>query len=412
MSGASRLACLKRNSCFASAAASIFMQTPRTNLFLTFSNYPPTHTRRIESTLILEDPFSDEEIEGFIGLYNEMVERLPNKDVNSTPTKLKPLEENLEERISAAVNLDRDGNVEDGLGEEEKEEQRRTKEAKSRATVLEMIGDIRHADEKPPENVLFICKLNPVTDDDDLELIFSRFDQDCKADIMRDPDNGDSLNYGFIEFNSKEAATEAYLKMNNALIDDRRVKVDFSQSVAKLWKTRKNPGLNRMGANSGGDRGRGGGGNNDDKRGTNGRGDGETRKGPLMLGGFKPKATPTEMTWVPPPGRGSDDRKRMRSRSSHSDDGNSSDGDSDSGSGSGSSSNGNGSRISSCSSSSDDSDCSSIDLKKKKKRKKHKNDKKSKKEKKKKASKKSKKKDKKEKKKKEKERKRHKVAKR
>ena len=38
-----------------------------------------------------------------------------------------------------------------------------------------MLEDLPDADIKPPDNVLFICKLNPVTQDDDLELIFSRF---------------------------------------------------------------------------------------------------------------------------------------------------------------------------------------------------------------------------------------------
>lgn len=37
------------------------------------------------------------------------------------------------------------------------------------------IGDIPDRDVKPPENVLFVCKLNPATQDEDLELIFSRF---------------------------------------------------------------------------------------------------------------------------------------------------------------------------------------------------------------------------------------------
>jgi peptidyl-prolyl cis-trans isomerase-like 4 len=49
------------------------------------------------------------------------------------------------------------------------------KEAKSRATILEMVGDLPDADIAPPENVLFVCKLNPVTSDEDLEIIFSRF---------------------------------------------------------------------------------------------------------------------------------------------------------------------------------------------------------------------------------------------
>ena len=49
------------------------------------------------------------------------------------------------------------------------------KEARAQATILEMIGDLPEADVAPPENVLFVCKLNPVTTDDDLEIIFSRF---------------------------------------------------------------------------------------------------------------------------------------------------------------------------------------------------------------------------------------------
>lgn len=58
---------------------------------------------------------------------------------------------------------------------EEITEMQRNKEAKARATILEIVGDIPDADIAPPENVLFVCKLNPVTNDDDLEIIFSRF---------------------------------------------------------------------------------------------------------------------------------------------------------------------------------------------------------------------------------------------
>ena len=46
---------------------------------------------------------------------------------------------------------------------------------------------------------------------------------------------GDSLNYAFIEYDNEGSCIEAYNKMNNVLIDDRRIKVDFSQSVSKLW---------------------------------------------------------------------------------------------------------------------------------------------------------------------------------
>jgi peptidyl-prolyl cis-trans isomerase-like 4 len=42
------------------------------------------------------------------------------------------------------------------------------------------------------------------------------------------------LQYAFIEFDKREDAEQAYFKMQNVLVDDRRIWVDFSQSVAKL----------------------------------------------------------------------------------------------------------------------------------------------------------------------------------
>lgn len=58
---------------------------------------------------------------------------------------------------------------------EEIVEMQKEKEAKARETILEIIGDIPVVGMAPPENVLFVCKLNPATNDDDLEIIFSRF---------------------------------------------------------------------------------------------------------------------------------------------------------------------------------------------------------------------------------------------
>jgi len=115
------------------------------------------------------------------------------------------------------------------------EEEWRKRQDTSRAVVLEMLGDRPTANVEAPDNVLFVCKLNPYTTDEDLELIFARFDSSANAEIVRDPDTGVSLQYAFVEFTSSEACNEAYLKMNNALVDDRRIKVDFSQSVAKVW---------------------------------------------------------------------------------------------------------------------------------------------------------------------------------
>lgn len=61
----------------------------------------------------------------------------------------------------------------------------REKEAHNRAVVLEMIGDLPEADAKPPANMLFICKLNPVTTEEDLDIIFSRFGTITSCDIIR-----------------------------------------------------------------------------------------------------------------------------------------------------------------------------------------------------------------------------------
>ena len=112
----------------------------------------------------------------------------------------------------------------------------RENETHSRAVLLEMIGDLPDVDAKPPEESLFVCRLNPVTTDEDLEIIFSRFGKVVTCDIIRDHKTGDSLNFAFVTFATKEEAEAAYFKMDNVLIDDRRVHVDFSQSMQSLWK--------------------------------------------------------------------------------------------------------------------------------------------------------------------------------
>jgi hypothetical protein len=48
-----------------------------------------------------------------------------------------------------------------------------------------MIGDLPEADAAPPPNMLFVCKLNPVTSEEDLDIIFSRFGNITSCDIIR-----------------------------------------------------------------------------------------------------------------------------------------------------------------------------------------------------------------------------------
>ena len=115
------------------------------------------------------------------------------------------------------------------------EEEAEMHQAKSRALGLYVIEDIPDADIAPPDNVLFVCKLNPVTQDEDLLGVFGRFGKIKSCQVIKDWKTNDSLQYAFIEFSNKEDCEEAFFKMDNVLLDGRRIHVDFSQSVAKLW---------------------------------------------------------------------------------------------------------------------------------------------------------------------------------
>jgi len=119
---------------------------------------------------------------------------------------------------------------------EETEESRRAhlaaEAAKAKAEALVLLGELPDADVRPPDNVLFVCKLNPTTTGRSLAMIFSRFGKVISSDVVHDR-HGQSLCYAFVEFDDRDAAEEAYLKMQNVLIDDRRIHVDFCQSVSK-----------------------------------------------------------------------------------------------------------------------------------------------------------------------------------
>lgn len=134
----------------------------------------------------------------------------------------------------ATVRIPDDEEIDENADPEEVDRLRREREARAQALTLEMVGDLPFADVKPPENVLFVCKLNPVTRGDDLELIFGRFGKILSCEIIRDKRTGDSLQYAFIEFEEKRDCEQAYAKMEAVLIDDCRIHVDFSQSVSKL----------------------------------------------------------------------------------------------------------------------------------------------------------------------------------
>lgn len=176
----------------------------------------PYQDIRITHTVVLDDPF--EHPRGF---------RAPSRSPSPNAKRLQ----------GGRIGADEDIDDTAGKTEQEIQEMLQEREAKARATILEIVGDLPDADVAPPENVLFVCKLNPVTCDDDLEIIFSRFGKVKGCEVIRDRTTGDSLQYAFVEFEDSKACENAYFKMDNVLIDDRRIHVDFSQSVAKVqWK--------------------------------------------------------------------------------------------------------------------------------------------------------------------------------
>ena len=111
---------------------------------------------RILHTFILDDPFDDP-----IGLI------IPE----NSPERTVPEEEVVPRGLTKEDMIDKNK----GKTDEQIEKESKRLQAQSNAVILEMIGDIPDADVKPPENVLFVCQLNPVTEDEDLKSIFFRF---------------------------------------------------------------------------------------------------------------------------------------------------------------------------------------------------------------------------------------------
>nr|CAX69488.1 peptidylprolyl isomerase-like 4 [Schistosoma japonicum] len=174
----------------------------------------PFRNVRIHHTLVLHDPFDTPKKIHY-------PDSPPSLNASTLDTRLEEDEE-----------LDDT----DGLPSTQIEKLRAEQEVRTHTQLLTLIGDLPDADVKPPNNVLFVCKLNPVTTSEDLEIIFSRFGDIKSCEVVRDKRTGASLQYAFIEFEKEAYCEDAYFKMDKVVIDDRRIHVDFSQSVAREWQ--------------------------------------------------------------------------------------------------------------------------------------------------------------------------------
>lgn len=179
----------------------------------------PLQAIRIRHTSILFNPLSQ-----------EMEILLPfgwSKNPPASPEPIKLFSDMLPEDTEITSEFN-------GLSNEEIEKKIKENNLKSQLLFLQLSGYLPDENLKPPENVLFVCRLNPKTNDKGLELVFSQFGTILKCNIVKDKE-GVSLGYGFIEFETKEICERAYTKMQNVLIDDRRIVVDFAQSVSQIY---------------------------------------------------------------------------------------------------------------------------------------------------------------------------------
>ena len=83
--------------------------------------------------------------------------------VSATPGATK-VEQPKEDQQSPEEVIGPEPEKDEAAMEEQNERLRRQMDAKAQALTLEIIGDLPYAEVKPPENVLFVCKLNPVTE--------------------------------------------------------------------------------------------------------------------------------------------------------------------------------------------------------------------------------------------------------
>ena len=165
---------------------------------------------RIRKTTVLFDPFPE-----------------PNFTYPSSPKGNIPEAEIVEQRIADDEDIDPN----EGKTKSAMKAQIREETARANAVGLTLMGDLPHVDAKPNDKTLFVCHLNRYTQDADLEVIFSRFGEIRRCNIVKDFRTGDSLQYAFIEFDERKSCEQAYHNMNGIIIDNRRIKVDFSQSV-------------------------------------------------------------------------------------------------------------------------------------------------------------------------------------
>ena len=201
-------------------------------LALIDGNGVPLQRHRITAAHVLHDPFADPPLLSLVP--RRLAELLPTDGSTDGRVTLDP-----SEALASVAATGELGSDENHAATAVRAERAEEEAARARAHVLTALGDLPDAEARPPENVVFVCQLNAKTEERGLTTLFSQFGKVLACDVVRDRNSGDSLGYAFIEFETKDAAERAFLKMNDVLVDHRRIKVDFSQSVSLIFKQRR-----------------------------------------------------------------------------------------------------------------------------------------------------------------------------
>jgi RNA recognition motif-containing protein len=90
-------------------------------------------------------------------------------------------------------------------------------------------------------NKLFVGGLAWATTDVTLKEAFSKHGQVREARVVLDKETGRSRGFGFVTFATEEEAARAKDAMNGAMIDDRAVRVDFSQEKERTERPDRGP---------------------------------------------------------------------------------------------------------------------------------------------------------------------------
>ena len=81
---------------------------------------------------------------------------------------------------------------------------------------------------------LFVAKLNPETNSEDLKRLFSPFGRVTSAKIVMDAKSGNSKNYGFVEMSHDRAALQAIDELHHSIFMDYEIIVKRSEPKGDL----------------------------------------------------------------------------------------------------------------------------------------------------------------------------------